>query len=237
MSDKLEIDENIKIFISVVFGEASEANSFEEMAAIAAVLERQRKARGFGTWKEFKSGDPSYAFGFNEAKNPRTKMLINTGVEKIPLIEPMATAYRAVQYVLDGGADLSNGAFFWDGYDLKTNYKHHPKVKLGIKFSAPEHNIFDVEETTTTKWTRYEVTVEKGKKTKRKDEEKTADHTYVSTAAYKGIYNRSKTIHQKNSKGKMESKIIKIQAETGTVFWKFDPKFVQFWNVGKREYK
>jgi hypothetical protein len=139
--------------------------------------------------------------------------------------------------VLDGGADLSNGAFFWDGYDLKTNYKHHPKVKLGIKFSAPEHNIFDVEETTTTKWTRYEVTVEKGKKTKRKDEEKTADHTYVSTAAYKGIYNRSKTIHQKNSKGKMESKIIKIQAETGTVFWKFDPKFVQFWTVGKREYK
>lgn len=237
MSDKLEIDENVKIFISVVFGEASQANSFEEMAAIAAVLERQRKARGFETWKEFKSGDPSYAFGFDEAKNPRTKMLINTGADKIPVVEPMATAYRAVQYVLDGGTDLSNGAFFWDGYDLKTNYKHHPKVKLGIKFSVPEHNIFDVEETTTTKWTRYEVTIENGKKTKHKDEEKTAEHTYVSTAAYKGTYNRSKTIHQKNSKGKIENKTIKIPTETGTIFWKFDPKFVQFWNVAKREYK
>ncbi|MDE2401009.1 MAG: hypothetical protein KGL90_05050 [Burkholderiales bacterium] len=48
-----------------------------------------------------------------------------------------------------------NGCNRWDGLDFKTNYARHPKVRDGFHFSAPEHNIYDVKETsheTTIYW-------------------------------------------------------------------------------------
>lgn len=44
------------------------------------------------------------------------------------------------------GADPSNGGFWWDGLDFKTNYSNHPKVRDGFRFGDPSHNIFNVQE-------------------------------------------------------------------------------------------
>ena len=52
----------------------------------------------------------------------------------------------AIRAWANDGPDPSNGAYWWDGVDFKTNYKHHPKVKDGFRFGDKNHNIFDVEE-------------------------------------------------------------------------------------------
>ena len=49
----------------------------------------------------------------------------------------MSMAVKAVKKAMAGGPDYSNGAYFWDGVDIKTHYKTHFKVRHGIKFLIP----------------------------------------------------------------------------------------------------
>jgi hypothetical protein len=109
-------------------------------------------------------------------------------------------AYRAARHALEGGVDHSSGAYFWDGWDIKTNYDNHAKVKRGIRFSDPSHNIFDIKEATVVV-IRYKKTKEtKGTKIAiSKVEDWRYDHVYSSTTAH-----------------------------GGTVFWKFNPDYVKF---------
>ncbi|WP_404654339.1 hypothetical protein [Raoultella terrigena] len=53
----------------------------------------------------------------------------------------MSNALVAARNALIDGPDLSNWAYFWDGVDIKLNYSKHFKVKHGIKFTDPIHNI------------------------------------------------------------------------------------------------
>ena len=55
----------------------------------------------------------------------------------------------------------SNGAYFWDGADIKPNYATHFKVRHGIKFTDPAHNIYDIKESTTTTVNLYKTTKKK----------------------------------------------------------------------------
>lgn len=108
-------------------------------------------------------------------------------------------AYRAARHAMAGGHDYSNGAYFWDGWDIKTNYSRHPKVKVGIRFSDPAHNIFGIEESTVLVVKMKKVKETQGAKTTyAKTEIGRYDHVYVSTAAH-----------------------------GGTVFWKFNPEYVR----------
>lgn len=50
----------------------------------------------------------------------------------------------AKQALASDGKDLSSGGYFWDGADIKSNYKNHFKVKHGIRFSDPSHNIYGI---------------------------------------------------------------------------------------------
>ena len=56
----------------------------------------------------------------------------------------MWNAIIAARNALCGTKDFSNGAYFWDGYDIKTNERHE-KRKMGIKFINKSHNIFNME--------------------------------------------------------------------------------------------
>lgn len=56
----------------------------------------------------------------------------------------MTLAVQAARHSLDTLPDYSGGGYFWDGADLKTNYASHPKVLLGIYFTAPEQDIYRV---------------------------------------------------------------------------------------------
>jgi hypothetical protein len=100
-----------------------------------------------------------------------------------------------------GGPDRSNGAYFWDGADIKTNYKKHAKVNVGIKFSEPSHDIYQIGESTKlvikTK-TVVKKDVVTGKKTSVVEEVGRFDHVYEFTAAH-----------------------------GGTIFWRISPHYIQ----------
>jgi hypothetical protein len=108
-------------------------------------------------------------------------------------------AYRAARNAIEGGTDYSNGAYFWDGWDVKTNYDNHPKVRRGIKIIDSSHDVFGIEDNEVTV-IKYKVVVvtKNGKKTKTTEEVGRYDHLYESTAGH-----------------------------GGTIFWKFSPTYLE----------
>lgn len=192
----------------MAYGESSSQNDDEEMAGIAAVLLRQRNARGYGTFADFIKKERSFSFVVADG-NKRYTRLMNATEKQIQADEGMTMALIAAQHVLGGGFDESGGAFFWDGADIKTNYKKHFKVKQGIRFSDPTHNIYDIKESTAVV-IKYKILIKRdpatGQKRKEKEEVARYDHVYVSTAA-----------------------------AGGTIFWKFNPQYLAI--TGCKEYK
>lgn len=210
------MDLSLKIHIAGTLGESSQLNLFEEMAAIASVFERQRIKRDCKDFVQFKRENHSFAFALTD-KSERANLVMKASENDIKTKEPMATAYRAVMHVLSGGKDYSNGAFFWDGYDFKTNPNHF-KRKKGFKYSSASHNIFSVPEE------RKNPPYKKIKKTKINGVETTTvlaetDYIYESTQAFSGTYKK---------KGKDQL--------TGTIFWKMNPVYIEYFNAGK-DYK
>ena len=115
---------------------------------------------------------------------------------KLHELDAHVMAFTAARHALEGGEDYSNGAYFWDGSDIKTNYKNHFKVKNGVKIIAPEHNIYGIPDSTKLVIIK-KIVIKKsrdGKKTKTEEEKGRYDHVYESTAGHGG------TIFWKQSK-------------------------------------
>lgn len=241
-------------------GEASPLNVFEEMAAIANVLVRQRDKRGYETMQAFMKAEPTYAYAYKDkgegfmevmntneadanARRDKTKgELADTEKQiadlkatlgdahpdkataaklkkleghirglkyKLKGEEGVAMAFAAAKNALEGGKDYSNGAFFWDGNDIRTRYAHHPKVLEGIKIMDEAHNVVRIKDSIKIKikYKNVEIT-QKGsnKKVKVKEEVARIDHVFESTAGY-----------------------------GNTIFWKFNPDYVK--NFHASEYK
>lgn len=100
----------------------------------------------------------------------------------------MALAVESAKNALanSSGTDPSNGAYWWDGLDFKTNYARHPKVRDGFRFGAPEHNIYGVQESaheTTIYWKVRDKKTGKEVNSKVRGQFK---YVWASTAAYGG---------------------------------------------------
>jgi hypothetical protein len=171
----------------MAFGESSAEDVEEEMYAIASVLVRQRNARGYTSMTTFANADRTFSFVVKDG-NKRFKRLMVANAAEIEKSPGMKAAIAAAKNALSGGPDLSDGGYFWDGRDIKTNYKNHFKVRHGIKFAQASHNIYDVPESrkliilnkTVIKRSQGKIiskeTVEVGR----------YDHVYISTAALGG---------------------------------------------------
>lgn len=99
-----------------------------------------------------------------------------------------ATAFSAARHAFEGGEDYSNGGYFWDGADIKTNYKKHFKVRHGIKITNSEHNIYNIEDSIKLVIIK-KIMLRKnseGKMSKTEVEIGRYDHIYESTAAHGG---------------------------------------------------
>jgi len=135
-------DELIRL-AGVSYGEGSTANVYEEMAGIANVVVRQSLARKKGIMVLL-GAKSTFAFAASDG-NPRVKEFNALSPEKRNSKEGMVKAIKGAINALHDGNDYSNGAYFWDGVDIKTNYEKHPKIILGFKFTSPAHNIFSLE--------------------------------------------------------------------------------------------
>lgn len=187
MSDNKKPSEETRMLAAMAYGEGSTANDEKEIYALASVLHRQMKARGYSSIKDFVTNEKSFSFVTSDG-NQRYKKLMEASEEKIAKDPGMTIAIKAAENAFAGGIDHSNGAYFWDGADIKTKYTTHFKVRHGIKFTDPAHNIYDIKESTIETKNLYKTTKKKvnGKVVIEKKLIDSADHVYESTAAHGG---------------------------------------------------
>jgi hypothetical protein len=203
-----ELDKQTRALAAMAYGEASAKDDPDEIFALASVLVRQRDARGYKDISEFASKDRTFSFVVKDG-NQRYAKLIKATQKEIAKDDGMKCAVDAAKNALNGGPDKSNGAYFWDGGDIKINYAHHFKVRHGIKFSDASHNIYAIKESTKIvvvyKHTKTR-NVKTGKVSDSKEEVGRYDHQYDSTAAH-----------------------------GGTIFWKLNPDYLS--TAHAKEYK
>lgn len=182
-----KLDRETRQLAAMAYGEASSRNVADEMRALASVLVRQRNARGYKDIPTFAASDPTFSFVVGDG-NGRYKRLMEASESDIAKDVGMTAAVQAAKNALAGGPDLSNGAYFWDGADIKTNYARHFKVRHGIKFTDTAHNIYGIGD--SKKLVILKKTVVKKVKGKVVSKEEIElgryDHIYQSTAAHGG---------------------------------------------------
>lgn len=187
MSDQNKISEETKMLAAMAYGESSTADDEQEIYALASVLFRQMKARKYTSVKEFGTKDKTFSFVTSDG-NPRYNKMMKASEKEIGKDAGMSLAIKAAENAAAGGVDYSNGAYFWDGADIKSKYSTHFKVRHGIKFTDPTHNIYDIKESTTKPVCLYKTTKKKvnGKVVTEKTLVDSSDHVYESTAAHGG---------------------------------------------------
>ncbi len=199
MADTNQIGKEIKLLAAMVYGESSAQNSADEMSALASVLVRQRTSRGYNTMEDFVNNEKTYSYVTSDG-NLRYKKINAASDEEIRKDTGMSKAIAAAENALKGGVDLSNGAYFWDGADIKKNYKAHFKVRHGIRFSNPSHNIYDLKESTLVViQTKTIIKRTKEKVTRTEVEIGRYEYLYMSTAGIGG------TIFWRNSDGYLKT--------------------------------
>jgi hypothetical protein len=141
------VDPNIKRLAAVAFGEASTLNDPDEIAGIAFAVANRARAWGGKTVDELIKADKHYTYAVN-GKNIRYENFMRvTCTADIEKDSGMRIAFAAATRAwANQGQDPSNGAYWWDGLDFKTNYLEHPKVIDGFRFGDRRHNIFGVAE-------------------------------------------------------------------------------------------
>ena len=196
----LDAEAEVRLLAAITYGESSTKDNADEMFALASVLVRQRDARGYKEISSFAAKEKTFAYAAIDG-NHRFGKLMKASEQEIDKHPGMKAAVGAAINALNGGEDKSNGAFFWDGADIKTNYAGHFKVRRGIKFTEPSHNIYEIPESSKIE-IKYKITKTKDRKTgkisKVTEEVGRYDHQYDSTAAH-----------------------------GGTIFWKLNPEFLK----------
>jgi hypothetical protein len=182
------LDAQTRQLAAMAYGEASTQNNSDEMMALASVLVRQRDARGYSDIATFASKERSFSYVVSDG-NVRYQALMKASDKEIANNVGMQAAIAAAKNALSGGPDKSNGAYFWDGADIKTNYAYHAKVKRGIKITNPSHNIYGIRDSTKLV-IQYRYVKTKNKKTGKvavkQEEIARYDHLYESTAGIGG---------------------------------------------------
>tara|TARA_B100001105_G_C22390578_1_gene444171 strand:+ start:1099 stop:1716 length:618 start_codon:yes stop_codon:yes gene_type:complete len=141
-----KIDDDMRLLAALAYGEASTADDSDEIGGIAFAVANRCRAWGGKTVSALKVADPNYAYAW-DGSNARFNRLMKASESTIDKVAGMSVALDwAIAAFTNKGADPSNGGFWWDGLDFKTNYSNHPKVRDGFRFGDPSHNIFNVQE-------------------------------------------------------------------------------------------
>jgi hypothetical protein len=186
-----------RLIAAIAYGEASTDDNVEEVCGIAHAVINRSAAWGISVAEMLKK-DKNYTYAANGG-NARFNLLNGASVEKINDSAAMRVAVNAAIRAASGeGGDPSNGAYWWDGLDLKDLVKTNPRVAHGFKFASDDRNIFKMDPIIKNVIVHWRVRDKKTLLEVDSVERGRYDTVYVSTAA----------------KGK-------------TVFWKYNPDFVR----------
>jgi hypothetical protein len=193
-----EIDPDIRLLAAVAYGEASTDDNAEEVLGIAYAVVNRARAWGGKTVSELLKADRNYTYAAN-GTSQRFNLLMRSSREAINKSLPMRVAVNSAMNALKGkGRDPSNGAYWWDGIDLKDKKAVNPRIAYGFKYGAQEHNIFEMQPITKVVVIHWRVINKKTGETVDGAERGRYDTIYVSTAA----------------RGK-------------TIFWRYNPDYVK----------
>ncbi|TDN61606.1 hypothetical protein [Paraburkholderia sp. BL10I2N1] len=191
-------NQEVRLLAAVAYGEASPANDPQEIGGIAFAVANRCRAWGNKTVSELRAADPNYSYAW-DGSNARFNKLMRTSDGEIERDPGMKLAVEWAQKTLaNSGPDPSNGGFWWDGLDFRTNYANHPKVRDGFRWGDPSHNIFGVPDKRREIVVRWKV---KNKKTG--------------------------TIVDGGERGRYVSVWVSTAAHGSTVFWLHDPDYLQ----------
>lgn len=178
------IDPQTRKLAAIAYGEASTANDANEISGIAWAVANRARAWGGKTLDQLLQADPNYTYAVEDG-NPRFKRLIGASAEDIAEDSGMTLALQAATNALaNTGTDPSNGAYWWDGVDFKTNYQNHPKVRDGFRYGDPAHNIFGAKEVSKPVTIYWRVWNKKLKKEVESKVRGSYKYVWCSTVAY-----------------------------------------------------
>ncbi len=150
-----QLDSNTRQLAAAAYGEASVANDSNEIGGIAFAIANRARAWSNKTVQQLFSADPNYSYAITDG-NKRYDIFMKASEETIEKNAGMKLALDWAKKALENKTtDPSNGAYWWDGADIKPNYSKHPKVKDGIHFGDPKHNIYNLKESSQGKVTIY----------------------------------------------------------------------------------
>jgi hypothetical protein len=193
-----EIDSEVRLLAAVAYGEASTDDDSEEVLGIAYAVTNRARAWGGKKISDLLKADRNYTYAAN-GTNTRFNLLMASSPKAINKSLPMRAAINSAINALNGkGHDPSNGAYWWDGIDLKLKKPVNPRIAYGFKYGAQEHNIFEMQPITKTVIIHWRVVNKKTGQTVDGTERGRYDTIYVSTAAC----------------GK-------------TIFWRYNPDYVK----------
>jgi hypothetical protein len=192
------ISPDVRLLAAIAYGEASTANDPQEIGAIAFAVANRCRAWGGKTVSELRAADSNYSYAW-DGSNARFNKLMRTPDAEIELNPGMKLAVDwAKKAIANEGLDPSNGAFWWDGLDFKTQYGSHPKVLDGFKWGDLSHNIFGVPERRREVIRYWRVRNKKTGKIVDGGERGRYDSVWISTAAH-----------------------------GSSVFWRYDPDYLK----------
>lgn len=179
-----DFDENIKQLAAIAYGEASPLDDASEIKGIAFSVANRARAWNKSSVADLIKSDPNYTYAIN-GTNQRYEIFMKIKKESDIKDKGMNIALEAAKKAWNNeGPDPSNGAFWWDGIDFKTNYKKHPKVLDGFKFSDVSHNIFNVPEKHVSVKIYWKIRDKKTGKEVNSKERGSYDQVWISTAAH-----------------------------------------------------
>lgn len=193
-----EIDQETRLLAAIAYGEGSTDDVEAEIAGIVHAVVNRAKAWGDKKVTEVVASDPNYTYAAN-GKNVRFNLLKAADVSQINKPKGMRIAVNAAREALAGqGDDPSNGAYWWDGIDLKDKKPFNPRIQHGFRYDDPSHDIFGMDAIAKTKVIYWQVKNKKTGKIENSQERGRFDCVYRSTAAH----------------GK-------------TIFWRYTPEYVK----------
>jgi hypothetical protein len=192
------ISSQVRLLAASAYGEASPKNVSDEIGGIAFAVANRCRAWGGKTVAELRTADPNYSYAW-DGSNARFNMLMRSSDAQIEVDAGMRLAIDwATKALANQGADPSNGGFWWDGLDFKTNYRNHPKVRDGFKFGNSADNIFGVRES------RHEIIVR-----------------------WKIKNRKTGQIVNGGERGRYDSVWVSTAAHGSTIFWKHNPDYLK----------
>lgn len=130
-----------EVMTAALYGETDEKNyTLEEMQAIGDVIMNRAELMGTTATEEIQKSDQVYGYYNNDSQGVTYRGRTSNSNARLK-----TSRNATITTMLGTSKGKSNGAYWWDGADIKSNM--HNK-EWGIHYTDPKHDIYETGDTT-----------------------------------------------------------------------------------------